>query len=112
MTDNSYLIEHSNVLLLGFSETWLTPRIHDNLIKIDGFNIIRQDRKLPKRGGGLLLYVNSAADVKSLPWDMSCSDSNLEVLSANVVLPKQKIFLISLVYLPPSAEKAAALSEL
>lgn len=51
-------------MLIGICETWLTKRIHDNLIKIDCFNLARYDRKQPKRGGGLLLYINDAIDFK------------------------------------------------
>lgn len=104
--------EHSNALLIGITESWLTPRIHDNLVAIDGFHLVRHDRKLPKRGGGLLLYINDAASFELLPPDMSHSDIHLEALSINVILPKQTNFLVTLVYLPPSADKVNALSKL
>lgn len=104
--------EHSNILLIGIWETWLTKRIHDNLIKIDGFNLTWYDRKQPKRGGGLLLYINDAIDYQPLWENLSSSDPDLEVLTAHITLPKQSNFLVSIVFIPPLADKAATLGKL
>lgn len=104
--------EHSNLLVIGICETWLTTRIHDSLIAIDGFNLVRHDRKLSKRGGGLLLYINTAVDFTPMPENLSCSDGSLEALTTTVVLPKQRNFIITLVYIPPSADKTVALTKL
>lgn len=105
--------EHSDFLLIGNSETWLTKRIHDDLIKIQGFNLVRYDRKQPKRGGGILFYINDAVDYQIPPAnDMCLSDADLEVLTIIVKLPNQLDFVVSLVYIPPTADKSAALSKL
>lgn len=51
-----YQFAESNVMLIGLSETWLNERVHDGLITIDGYTMVRQDRCTGKRGGAHPLY--------------------------------------------------------
>lgn len=43
--------DNSGFMAIGLSETWLNKKLHNGLIQILGFNIVRNDRKLCKRGG-------------------------------------------------------------
>lgn len=44
--------ELSNFAVIGISKSWLNAKIPDPLIAIRGFNQIRLDRAVSKRGGG------------------------------------------------------------
>ena len=43
--------------VIGITESWATSEVSDAELKIDGFNLYREDRKGMK-GGGLLLYIS------------------------------------------------------
>lgn len=45
--------QHSKIMAIGISESWLNSKTHDQLVSIDGFKIVRHDRQYNKRGGGL-----------------------------------------------------------
>lgn len=47
-----------NVSILALSETWLNRDISDNLLSIQGYNLIRIDRD--GRGGGVALYIKDS----------------------------------------------------
>ena len=59
-------VENSYVDVFCASETWLTCCQPDSLIALKGFNVTRLDRSWkgnnaganPKKGGGLICYVN------------------------------------------------------
>ena len=60
----SHLFGESDFLIC--TETWLNAKYKDNLIAIDGMSIYRNDRcnaqglpNVPKRGGGVLIYVKN-----------------------------------------------------
>lgn len=50
------MFANSNVKVIGFSETWLTPNNRD-LYKINGYNAVHRTR-VSKRGGGVSLFVH------------------------------------------------------
>ncbi len=50
-----HIVDTSQADLAIFVESWLTSSISDNMVELEGFNIIRQDRNLNSnktRGGG------------------------------------------------------------
>lgn len=102
-------VKNSNFLALCISETWLNTSLPNSLIAISGYNIIRLDRVINKRGGGLLLYINDQFDFDIAPDHLNVSNANLELLSVKVKIPNQRDFVISTVYLPPSGKKIEAL---
>ena len=58
------LVEGSNIDIFTISETWLKQHLSTLLVRIDGYQSFRQDRKSRlkpgKRGGGLITYVREA----------------------------------------------------
>ena len=76
------------------TETWLTDLYFDGEILPSDFNIFRKDRS--GCGGGVLLAVSD-----TLSASLLSSPSHLEVLSVKLDL-KQPV-LVSVVYVPPSA---------
>ena len=60
----SFLRDNPSYHLFGVIETWLSSSISDDLMRIGGFKIYRQDRNL--RGGGITLYVRNSLECKIL----------------------------------------------
>lgn len=60
---SSYLTANSHVGLLFFTESWLTTKITDSMVNIDGFSILRSDRSRSK-GGGVALYFKNHFEIK------------------------------------------------
>lgn len=104
--------ELSNFTIIGISETWLNKRIPDPLVSMRGFNLIRLDRKGDKRGGGLLIYINNTLDYECTPDCLNHSSKDIELLTVLIKPMHQKNFLVSLIYIPPSADKTLAIETL
>ena len=45
--------------IIGITESWTSSHIFDSELKIDGYDLFRQDRPIDRDGGGVLLYVRS-----------------------------------------------------
>ena len=60
--------------IIVISETWATDDLTDGELSIDGFSIIRSDRK-GRVGGGILLYVKSSISVQSFCDDIGFEES-------------------------------------
>lgn len=103
--------------VLCINETWLKPNVSDNLIKLEGYNLIRVDRKVRnangdlKPGGGIMIYY--LIDYICLPIDnITMSNEDLEIMG--IVLSKidhPKTVIIN-IYRPPSGNVTCALQKL
>ena len=109
----SFLNQHP-LDFLCINETWLNDNIGNSDINIDGYNIVRKDRKtrMPQttctnplkksHGGGVLIYVRDNYSYK-LRNDLITND--IECLWIEVKIPGTEPFLINTCYRPPSANK-------
>lgn len=88
----------------------MNEKLHDALIEISGFNAVRLDRAVSKRGGGLVLYINNAIEFDVPRKDLNISTPDLEILTVTINLPKQTNFLVTLVDLTPTGNKKNALN--
>ena len=92
----------TDVDLACFTETWLTDFVHDNVIQIPGYNVVRRDR-LIGQNGGVCLYVK-----ESIPFEIiSQYHDQFEVLWVKArphKLPRGlSCIIIGSIYHPPSA---------
>ena len=77
-------------------ETFLTPTIDDNCLKINGYSFFRKDR-LHKRGGGILMYIRNGLnfqrrqDLEEKSIEMNCVETKCS----------NKSILLSTIYRPP-----------
>lgn len=51
-----HFVDCGNVDLVCLTETWLQRHIHDNVVSISGFNLVRLDRQTSVHGG---VYVHT-----------------------------------------------------
>ena len=77
--------------IFGLCETFLTDSISDDLIAIDGYDILRKDRSetQKKAGRGVVLYYRKAINCKRRH---EVESSKLETLWAEITLPNAKPF--------------------
>ena len=84
--------------LIAFNETRLDQSIPDNLIHLDGYDIIRKDRS--RNGGGVCIYLRSSINY-NIRHDLIPSE--LEGVCVEVIKPHSRPFLITTVYRPPDS---------
>ena len=84
--------------LIAFNETRLDANITDNMINIDGYDVVRKDRS--RNGGGVCIYLRSSINYR-VRNDLVPTE--LEVVCIEITKPHSKPFLVTTVYRPPSA---------
>ena len=84
--------------LIAFNETRLDANITDNMINLDGYDVVRKDRS--RNGGGVCIYLRSYINYK-IRDDLVPSE--LEAVCIEIIKPHSKPFLVTTVYRPPSA---------
>ena len=105
---DSHVVQNDNYDFVCITESWLRQLIPDSVIAINGYNIIRRDRKEATHGG-VCMYIKDTIPFSVL--DLSEVDENpvfdFEVLWAKLRptrLPRDFSRVISgLIYHPPSA---------
>lgn len=94
---------YSRSMIIGLTETWLTANTISNLVELKGFTLCRLDRRVKKRGGGVLLYINDKYNWEELDDSLNCSDENIELLNIVINRPNQSKLCVSVCYVPPTA---------
>ena len=84
--------------LIAFNETRLDANITDNMINLDGYDIVRKDRS--RNGGGVCIYLRSSINYKVRNYLVP---TELEAVCVEIIKPHSKPFLVTTVYRPPSA---------
>ena len=90
------LLQHTNFDLLALTETHLTDQIDDSEVYIDGYEIIRMDRK-NRPGGGCAIYYKNFLDVVVIT---KYDTTEFEALWVELKLCSQRL-LIGTIYRPP-----------
>lgn len=108
-----YQYEYRETSLICMTETWLSKQDADGTVDVDGFSLWRADREGTSKhhGGGVCAYVNERWCKNVTIKDSKCNE-NIELLTIACrpfYLPREfNIVYITVVYIPPSADKTAA----
>jgi len=86
--------------VLAITETHLSNEITDVEINIEGYNILRSDRKDGRKGGGTLIYYNK--DINAVESNCCCYD--FESTWLDILFNNQRI-LIGCICRPPNNNK-------
>ena len=90
------LIASTDLDVLALTETHLSNEIHDNELKIENYNILRNDRK-----NGLTPWGGTAIYFKeSLSAHQFYSDHDIEATWIDIIIKGQRL-LVGSVYRPP-----------
>ena len=88
--------------IICFSETWFNGSHYDNNFQLPGYILIRKDRGVTSRGGGLAVYIKQ--NVKFEKVDLVLCGGT-EVLCIEIVAANSRFCLV-LVYNPPCIASA------
>lgn len=104
------LFKETCVNVICVSETWLNEAHTDSMIRIDGFNVVRSDRKsnTKKRGGGVCIYIKTEIKFKIL--NKTALNDNFECIFIELSLPSEKV-VVACVYNPPKHCNFSSLKE-
>lgn len=90
--------------IVGISESWLHKDIDDNIVQLNNYNIVRQDRG--SRGGGVAIYIKKQISYTIL--SQSCSDF-IEQIWLSMTISGKKLVLGN-IYRPPNSNSEQFLS--
>ena len=93
-----YSMFNKYIDLIGFNETRLDLNISDNMIDLNGYDIVRKDRS--RNGGGVCIYLRSSINYK-LRQDLIPSE--LEAVCVEINKPHSRPFLVTTIYRPPNS---------
>lgn len=104
---------NSKVDIICVTETWLSDKTSDDVVSIDGYKLIRNDR-FYSRGGGICIYYKSDLSCKVIEYSelyVNAENSNItEYLLVEVTVRNEK-FLLGVFYNPPRCDCAEFLFE-
>lgn len=107
------ILEDEKIDALCLTESWLTSYISDDLIKVDGYKILRKDRvnELGKRKGGeICIYVKDIYSTELLCTP--CSGKDIEMLGFSLEGYKTGVTNCITIYRPPKGNVDIALGRL
>ena len=96
LSEVKILLQYTQIDLLALTETHLTDRIDDSEVCIDGYEIIRRDRK-NRQGGSCAMYYKNYLDTLEL---RKYNSNKLEALWTELKLCLQRL-IVGTVYRPP-----------
>ncbi|XP_076033704.1 uncharacterized protein LOC143020810 [Oratosquilla oratoria] len=109
--------EYRESAVIALTETWLEEKDSDGTVSIDGFHLVRSDRKdiNKQRGGGVAVYVNEKWRNQSTIKEKFCNDyiEYLVISHRPFYLPGEfNSVYFTIVYIPPSNDYSEATEKL
>ena len=101
--DIMVLLNNSELDYLGLTESWLNASTSDNELSVDGYSMLRCDRRpvLEKGGGGILVYMRKHHCFKGIEsWNLICQD--VEWVWSLLSFKHMRPTYICTLYRPPS----------
>ena len=108
-------LEEMGLNLLTFSESWLNEKVGNNLIHINEYNVIRNDRKWmennrgkSKRGGGVGAYIHNSLNFTCDTLShLNTSQKCMESLWFEINREHAKNVVICVIYRAPNGDTSA-----
>ena len=80
-----------NIDFLGITETWLNQNYSNDMLDIQGYSILRNDRLIDKKGGGVACYIKSKYfKFCSTIEELNISNQHIEMLNIVHQTPNHK----------------------
>ena len=94
------VVESGKPDVIGITETWGNGDIFDSEYSIPGYSMFRIDRKLGRRGGGVMLLVNSSMN----PVEVKLKSEFADQVWCRIQLQSGEDLLIGVCYRSPNPE--------
>ena len=97
-------LSHFDIIV--FTETWLNHFIHDSLLHLDNFQLVRLDRERirDKKGGGVCIYVKSSISFEIVDNFSHLLNKNMEFIYLRMKPHVQKPINLLGIYRPPDGD--------
>ena len=90
------------------TETWLTNNIPNSVVNISDHTLVRKDRNLDKRGGGVCAYIKSSIGFTTIDELNASSFETLWIYLRPNRLPRGfSCLIIGIIYHPPQDDDAS-----
>jgi len=99
-TEVDYMVRNHNIQILAISETKLDHSDNSNLFFIDGYTILRADKR--KNSGGLLMYISNKIPHRQVPFNSP--SPNVEILCSEIIIDKTDTWLVCTMYKSPNVK--------
>ena len=96
LSELKIIADSSKAAVISITETWIDDTISNAELKIDGYNILRQDRS--RSGGGVCAYIRE--DLAFNPRT-DLFNEHVEAIWFEILLPKCKPIVVGTCYRPP-----------
>ena len=91
---------------IAISESWLSPRVPQRLLTIDGYQVFRRDRpaasRLPRGKGGVAVLVRDSLHVRVLDVQSAGGTSNLEIIWTSISCASHRCLTLGSFYRHPT----------
>lgn len=100
------LLEDEGIDVFNLNESWLSPSISNNLLRVNNYKLYRQDRALNKKGGGLCVFVSKNLKINVQTYDnLNVSNEHMELLVLTIQQKCTKPITLVSVYRPPQGKQ-------
>ena len=91
-------MNEKGILISLINETWLSP---NDVLEAEGYSIIRKDREVPNRGGGVCIIISEDLTFERIP-----TPHNLEAIAAKIhcITPSNEPITLVSYYNPPDKQ--------
>lgn len=93
-----YILTNGYIDVLALSETKLDSSDNSNIFNVDGFTLLRKDKR--KNSGGLIMYVSNRIPHRELNVNVNVT-GNIEVMSIELIIDKGDKWFIGHIYKNP-----------
>ena len=90
-------MRNNDIYVLAINETRMDSSIPINLISLSGYNWVSKNRN--RSGGGVGFFIRNTIDFQIRP---DLNDSDIEILTIEIIKNKSKTFLITTWHRPPN----------
>lgn len=94
------IAQTSSVDIICVTETWLNEKIDDSLLTIEGYKIIRHDRK-GRLGGGIAIFIKEAIHFKVLEKSLDKPESSYSEYAVVEIVTGSEKLCLAVMYNPP-----------
>ena len=95
----------ARISIMAITESWLTDKITDESLHIEGYDFVRRDRSQTTstkcRGGGVIVYLSNNI---TFTRRTDLEASNIEMIAVEIKHAKVKPIVLLIVYRPPDSD--------
>ena len=106
LNERCILLNYNCIGLLAINEARPDRNISDQDTKVEGYDVIRCDRTVNRRSGGVFAFINYIRSDINYVVREDLDNQLLEILSVEIRKPNSKTLVISSWYKPPDSSPA------